>query len=122
MMRPWTDAMVREALGLRVELADAELHFTGVSTDSRSVTEGDLYVALVGDRFDGHDFVAAAIDAGARGVLVSDDIDVDDDIVIIEVDDTLEALQRLARSVRAQHPGIVVETTSRDESGPGASS
>ena len=43
--------------------------FTGISTDSRSVRPGDLYIALRGDRFDGHAFIDAAIDAGAAAVL-----------------------------------------------------
>lgn len=43
--------------------------FSGISTDSRTVRPGDLYIALRGDRFDGHAFIDAAIDAGAAAVL-----------------------------------------------------
>lgn len=43
--------------------------FTGISTDSRTVRPGDLYIALRGDRFDGHAFIDAAIDVGAAAVL-----------------------------------------------------
>ena len=66
----WTDASVREALSLGAALART-MTFTRVSTDSRQVAEGDLYVALVGDRFDGHDFVSDALAKGARGAVVS---------------------------------------------------
>ena len=45
-----------------------EGRFTGVTTDSRQVRPGDLYIALRGERFDGHDFIDAAIAAGAAGV------------------------------------------------------
>ena len=45
-----------------------EGRFTGVTTDSRLVRPGDLYIALRGERFDGHDFIDAAIAAGAAGV------------------------------------------------------
>jgi UDP-N-acetylmuramoyl-tripeptide--D-alanyl-D-alanine ligase len=45
-----------------------EGRFTGVTTDSRQVRPGDLYIALRGERFDGHDFINAAIAAGAAGV------------------------------------------------------
>ena len=45
--------------------------FTGVTTDSRSVKPGDLFVALKGDKFDGHAFVAKAAAGGAAGVMVS---------------------------------------------------
>lgn len=67
----WTDEAVRAALGLRTERARPGVEFTGVSTDSRSVEPGALYVALVGDTFNGHDFVADALAAGAAGAVVS---------------------------------------------------
>ena len=66
---PWTDAAVREALGAAGP--SREVVYTRVSTDSREVADGDLYVALVGDRFDGHDFVEGALAKGARGAVVS---------------------------------------------------
>lgn len=43
--------------------------FAGISTDTRSVKRGDLFIALRGDRFDAHDFIDAAIDAGAAGII-----------------------------------------------------
>jgi UDP-N-acetylmuramoyl-tripeptide--D-alanyl-D-alanine ligase len=92
----WNDASVREALGLRVELADEASTFSGVSTDSRAIGEGDLYVALVGDRFDGHDFVADAFAKGARGAVVSRQVTTEPNMALYPVDDTLVALGALA--------------------------
>ena len=43
----------------------------GVSTDTRTIGEGSLFVALEGERFDAHDFLAQAVDAGASGLVVS---------------------------------------------------
>ena len=43
----------------------------GVSTDTRNITNGDLFVALVGERFDAHDFLAEAVKKGAAALLVS---------------------------------------------------
>src|SRR3970040_475234 len=85
----WTDGAVREALGLRVELASPELAYEGVSTDSRTVTKGNLYVALVGDRFDGHDFVAEALARGARGAVVSRPLAGEPSAPLYPVSDTL---------------------------------
>lgn len=51
-------------------LGDATLRFSSVGTDSRSIASGQLFVALCGDRFDGHDFVAGALAAGAAAALV----------------------------------------------------
>ncbi len=92
----WTDVEVRRALGLRTDLAEPELEYTGVSTDSRTVAEGNLYVALVGERFDGHEFVAHALSNGALGAVVSRAPAEDTNARLYPVDDTLEALGRLA--------------------------
>jgi UDP-N-acetylmuramoyl-tripeptide--D-alanyl-D-alanine ligase len=67
----------------------------GVETDSRSVEAGSLFVAIAGERVDGHDFAAAAIDAGAAAVLAEREVDVPS----VVVDDTVAALGRLARAV-----------------------
>lgn len=105
----WSDAAVREALGLRVERARSDREFTGVSTDSRRLSGGELYVALVGERFDGHDFVADALAAGARGAVVSRPVaGAPDDALLYPVDDTLEALGQLARFRRAALGATVV--------------
>jgi UDP-N-acetylmuramoyl-tripeptide--D-alanyl-D-alanine ligase len=90
----WTDARVREALGVRTERRDVV--FTGVNTDSRTVAEGELYVALVGDRFDGHEFVADALGKGARGAVVARGWAGEVTAPLYPVDDTLVALGALA--------------------------
>ncbi|HKO68125.1 MAG TPA: UDP-N-acetylmuramoyl-tripeptide--D-alanyl-D-alanine ligase [Burkholderiaceae bacterium] len=58
-------------------IGDGRAGFTGVSTDSRSLKEGALFVALRGERFDGHDYVARAIESGAAAALVERRVDVD---------------------------------------------
>ena len=44
----------------------------GISIDDRTINKGDLFIALVGDKFDGHKFIEGAISKGACGVIVSD--------------------------------------------------
>ena len=70
-----------------------------VTTDSRAIRSGDLFVALPGERFDGHDFAAAAIKAGAAGVLVARDLGLAAQLV---VPDSRLALGALARAWRAK--------------------
>lgn len=67
----------------------------GVETDSRAVEAGSLFVALAGERVDGHDFAAAALQGGAVAVLAERDLDVP----CVVVDDSVAALGRLARAV-----------------------
>lgn len=78
---------------------DAKLHgvdatFEGVSKDTRDISRGNLYVALVGERFDGHDFIEQAKQSGASGALVSRLQTID--LPQIEVTDTRLALGRYA--------------------------
>jgi UDP-N-acetylmuramoyl-tripeptide--D-alanyl-D-alanine ligase len=70
-----------------------------VWSDSRSLAAGDLFVALNGERFDGHAYVEAALAAGAAGVLVARDLGLECQIV---VPDTRRALGDLARAWRAR--------------------
>ncbi|MGE0762614.1 MAG: UDP-N-acetylmuramoyl-tripeptide--D-alanyl-D-alanine ligase [Bdellovibrionales bacterium] len=79
------------------------VHFSGIGTDTRKSLAGQLFVALKGDRFDAHDFLPAAIEAGASGLLVHQDIKhlkVPAAVVVIRVSDTLHALQSLAHAWR----------------------
>jgi UDP-N-acetylmuramoyl-tripeptide--D-alanyl-D-alanine ligase len=76
--------------------------FYGVSTDSRQISKGNLFVALRGENFDGHDFLNAAILGGAAGLLIEEGAQgrlCRDDlrqITLITVDDTLQALGDVA--------------------------
>src|SRR5690242_18742038 len=74
--------------------------FSSVTIDSRAVAPGALFFAVKGDRFDGHDFAAAAVAAGARGVVVQRGHKVDVDATVVEVDDVIKALGALGRAHR----------------------
>ena len=87
-----------------------------VVTDSRTMAKGDVFVALTGPRFDGHDFVEAAVDRGAALVVVSRTWAAGRAGVLargaaLVVDDPLRALQALARSVRRAVATRVVAIT-----------
>jgi UDP-N-acetylmuramoyl-tripeptide--D-alanyl-D-alanine ligase len=71
----------------------------GVSTDSRTIKQGELYFALSGDRFDGHQFAESAVQKGAAGIVVRRG-QCSDVVPRIEVDEPLTALQMLGRTVR----------------------
>lgn len=90
----------------------AKLLFTGVSTDSRSITSGDLFIALQGETFDGHDYLSQARQKGAGGVIVSRrDASLPQDCPVILVQDTLKALQDLARFHRQKYNIPVIAVT-----------
>ena len=79
----------------------ANVRFTRVTTDSRAVEPGDLFVALAGERFDGHDFVAGAFGCGAAAALVADGRGAFPGPVVA-VPDPLAALGHLAAAWRAR--------------------
>lgn len=87
---------------------------TGISIDSRTVEPGDLFIAIAGDRFDGHDFVDAALDAGASAALVSAD-QADRYAVrqggLIIVPDSYKGLYDLARVARARTNAKIIAVT-----------
>jgi UDP-N-acetylmuramoyl-tripeptide--D-alanyl-D-alanine ligase len=97
------------ALWTRGRLVGADAVISAVITDSRRVEPGALFVALQGERADGHDFVAAAATCGAAGALVSRRVDCS--LPQIVVDDVLLALGDLASAVRAQRCVTVVGIT-----------
>lgn len=101
-----------------IEPIDPAEILTGVAWDSREVKNGDLYVALPGERTDGHKFVWDAIHAGARGVLVTDAPDKAACVLarelgaaIIEVPNTFHAIEDLARQWRQHISAKVVAVT-----------
>jgi UDP-N-acetylmuramoyl-tripeptide--D-alanyl-D-alanine ligase len=106
-----TAGMVAQATGGRLTGGVADLVLPSVSTDSRSIGSGALFIALRGDRFDGHDFIATALDRGARALLVSTSPADTRDAAVILVPDTLDALQALGRHVRRASGARVVAIT-----------
>jgi UDP-N-acetylmuramoyl-tripeptide--D-alanyl-D-alanine ligase len=110
-----TGSWVAEAMGGTMVAGDTARELAGVSIDSRAVGPGELYVAIRGDRFDGVDFVPAALAAGAGGVVVPRGrgraAAAAGGPVVIEVDDTIVALQALAHRVRRESGARVVAIT-----------
>jgi UDP-N-acetylmuramoyl-tripeptide--D-alanyl-D-alanine ligase len=99
--RGWTSAEVAQALGVP---APGDLTFAAISTDTRHLTPDTLFVALKGERFDAHDFLADAQTRGATAAVVRRGTPPVDHMAFFEVNDTLEALGLLARARRRQLP------------------
>ncbi|MBQ9090070.1 MAG: UDP-N-acetylmuramoyl-L-alanyl-D-glutamate--2,6-diaminopimelate ligase [Alphaproteobacteria bacterium] len=84
---------------------------TGVSIDTRTLTYGDLFVALKGDRLDGHDYVGTAIDKGACACIVDHVVEGIPAGKQIIVSDTLVALESLARFARMRSEAVFIGVT-----------
>ncbi len=101
------------ARALGAEIQGTDVMFNAVSKDTRSIHQGDLYVAIKGERFDGHEFVEQAVAAGAVAAMVSD-CRVDDmnrGVNKICVDDTRLALGSLATYWAGEWRQQQVDTT-----------
>src|SRR5438067_913185 len=129
---PLRAGWVASAMNGALVTGDVSRTLASVSIDTRTLAPGDLFVAIRGERFDGAQFAAAAIDAGAAGVVVprgwwtaaaganargaaSPDPSVPRSgggpPAVIEVDDTTAALQALARAIRRDSGAKVVAIT-----------
>jgi len=85
---------------------------TGVSIDTRTIEAGDLFVALRGDRLDGHDYVKTALEKGAAAAVVTHrPAGVPEDAPLLIAADTLAALQGLGRAARARTGGKIIAVT-----------
>ncbi|WP_408955841.1 UDP-N-acetylmuramoyl-tripeptide--D-alanyl-D-alanine ligase [Natroniella sp. ANB-PHB2] len=86
-----------------------ELNITNISTDTRTLQPGDLFIALIGDNFDGHQFIADAFQKGAKAAIVSQEVNLNQPL--IKVEDTTVALQDLARYYRKKFSIPIVAVT-----------
>lgn len=117
MMRAFTAMEVRQAVRGRWILRQESLPIRSVSINSRTRIDNGLFVAIVGDRFDGHEFLAAAAENGAILAIVDDHHTIPDEIVslfrvgVIAVEDTRLALLELAGFYRSVLPARIVAIT-----------
>ncbi|THE10202.1 UDP-N-acetylmuramoyl-tripeptide--D-alanyl-D-alanine ligase [Bacillus timonensis] len=100
------------AKGEKLDPQHQNVVIEGVSIDTRTISPGNLYIPIIGETFNGHQFVNAAIENGAAAVLWgSDQPNPPQQIPVIFVKDTLEALQTLAKSYRDELTMKVVGIT-----------
>jgi UDP-N-acetylmuramoyl-tripeptide--D-alanyl-D-alanine ligase len=98
-MKEISAAFIAEACQGQLD-ADANIMVNGVSTDTRTIMPGSLFVAICGERFDGHDYISEALDKGAALVLAEKGKAPGAGVPAVYVDDTVAALGRLARRYR----------------------
>lgn len=109
-MRPLSLAFIANSVGVAVPHGDADLQVHRVVTDSRALRKGDLFVALVGERVDGHDFLLQAMEQGAVAALVTRPRP---DIALpqLRVTDALHALAQIAADLRRERTTKVLALT-----------
>jgi len=108
----WTLDALADATGARLTGTPAR-EISGVSIDSRSITAGEAFFAIKGDRVDGHDYVADALARGAGLAVVAEDraAAMPTNAPLAVVPDVLEALRALARAARARSRAKVIAVT-----------
>ncbi len=107
----WTIDEVIEATGGRLE-GGVSVPLNGVAIDSRAINQGDIFVAIKGDRTDGHEYAASALAAGAGVAIVSrPDSAMAEAGPLLVVDDALVALEAMGRAARARSSAKVIAVT-----------
>ena len=104
----WTSSEVSEATGGK---AAGDWQASHVSIDSRRVGAGGLFIAIVGERVDGHQYVKQAMDAGASAAIVSAPVDGVADEKLVIVDDTFKALEALGVYSRKRADARIIGVT-----------
>ncbi|MCC0055671.1 MAG: UDP-N-acetylmuramoylalanyl-D-glutamyl-2,6-diaminopimelate--D-alanyl-D-alanine ligase [Rhodobiaceae bacterium] len=109
----WTIGELVEATGGELRCATPAAPIHGISIDSRTVTSGEAFFAIRGDRFDGHEFVDAALTARAGlAVVAADKLDtITGKGPLLVVPDVLGALEDVARAARARSKARIVAVT-----------
>jgi UDP-N-acetylmuramoyl-tripeptide--D-alanyl-D-alanine ligase len=106
-----TAAFVAQAIGGHLAAGSDRTTFAAVSIDSRTIGPDMLFVAIRGDRVDGHDYIDDALGRGATGVITARRFDAPPGVAVVVVDDTVAALQALGREVRRRSQARVVAIT-----------
>ncbi len=94
---------------LNGQLTGGDVSFNNLSTDTRNIHPGDAYLALVGERFDGNDFVADACERGAAAAIISTPQNAD--LPLLQVADTHQALAQIALGNRLRSEARVIALT-----------
>lgn len=106
-MSRWSAEFVARALGIPVTGPG----FSEISTDTRTLAPGALFIALAGAKFDGHSHLATARERGAAGAVVRRGTPAVAGLILYEVGDTLAAYGRLGRERRREIAGPVIAVT-----------
>lgn len=120
-MQEMTISQITKAVNGQLLCGEEESVIRSVTTDSRQAGEQMLFVPIIGERFDGHDFIDNVWGQGTAAVLTQKDIILPSEGAVIRVEDTFEALADLARAYKKQYPvptvavtGSVGKTTTKD--------
>ena len=101
-------SMAETAAATQGRLRGSDVRYGGVSTDTRGIAAGELFVAIRGERFDGHEFLGMAKARGARAAMVDARFGGAAPLPVVVVDDTRQGLGRLARHWRSRFAPAVI--------------
>ncbi len=104
-------SLAEAALAIEARSAGPDARFSGVSTDSRTIAAGELFVAIRGERFDGHQFLGMARERGAAAAMVDGRCAGGAPLPVLVVEDTRRALGRLGRHWRGRFAPTLIAIT-----------
>lgn len=97
------------AKGMSAKLIGADVDVKNISTDTRSLQKGDIFLALRGEKFNGHEYINKAIEQGAGGLIVNKTTSVKEvKIPVLLVDDTLSAYAKIANMHRKTFTDVII--------------
>ncbi len=120
-MKSMTVGEIAKAVDGTLICGDENTVITNITTDSRKIDENTLFIPLVGEKFDAHDFIGQTVENGVAAVFTHKDMDKIDNVAVIRVENTQKALQDTARYYKSRFnirtvglTGSVGKTTTKD--------
>jgi len=90
---------ILERVDYKLLKGNDDIDVCDLTYDSRKVSDGDVFVCIIGNNVDGHDYIDNALLNGAKAIIVSREVDVSDNVSVILVDDTNKILSRLSMNL-----------------------
>ena len=104
----WSSSSLKELVNAN---SSKEWQASGVEIDSRKVKKGDLFCALNGEKFNGHDFINSAYERGATACLISENLINTKKITLAKVNDVLQTLEKMAKNARMRSRAKFIAVT-----------
>ena len=104
----WSSSSLKELVNAK---SSKEWKASGVEIDSRKVKKGDLFCALNGENYNGHDFIESASESGATACLISENVANTKNITVAKVNNVLDAIERMAKNSRMRSRAKFIAVT-----------
>lgn len=103
--------LIKVVDGKCLNKSNLDIEINSIKTDTRKLVENDVFIALKGKKYDGHNYIKEAIEKSVMALIINDNIEIDSEIPIIKVNDTYDAMGKIANYLRHKYDVKVIGVT-----------